>query len=416
MIILAIALLIGATSFSAASVEPEWVEVTKKDLTAIHEIILEVHPGTIDPRNPEFQIKEKKLYFDALKRGEEAKTFQAYQAVLNSYLAGFNDGHFHLTASKINSLDIDWAGFTVGYVDGDVKVMEREAEWPVPLPPLGAKVLTCDGIEPADAMSQRVFPFHLGLPTVEASWIELTPFLFVDEGNPWAPPFKKCVVEVEGKKEAFDLVWKGTPRGEWDKRIAFSRFSPKGSYSIKPFGMKGLLVTIPSFRPRSPEERKALEKIVDHLRREKSCRFVVFDLQGNRGGTLFWVMELLYALYGEDYVKYKLSSVTPPVKALFRISDSSIRYLRERLTEKEPIYGSDSQVVENIRKQLKRMQQARDLGEEWLVQGVYGSEVPPHSSPPKASFRGLVFYVTDGGCGSSCLRFCDLLRLLPDPV
>src|SRR5450830_76909 len=79
--------------FAAPQTAPQWPEMARADLQAIHQIILDGHPGVIDEQNPGFKDWMEQGYQAAQAMTPRVTNDDDFMAVLRWYVSGFQDGH-----------------------------------------------------------------------------------------------------------------------------------------------------------------------------------------------------------------------------------------------------------------------------------------------------------------------------------
>ncbi len=83
----------GAATAAQADRRSPWVELTRRDLTAMRTALLENHPGPVDPRNPGYREWLDHGYERALAKADSVRGLDGMMAVLSFYTSGFEDGH-----------------------------------------------------------------------------------------------------------------------------------------------------------------------------------------------------------------------------------------------------------------------------------------------------------------------------------
>lgn len=74
-----------------------WRGMARADLDAMHEHIVEAHPGVIDPMNPEFNAWVEQGYQQAKAHIPYVVSYDTAMAVMRYYVAGFREiGRAHV--------------------------------------------------------------------------------------------------------------------------------------------------------------------------------------------------------------------------------------------------------------------------------------------------------------------------------
>jgi hypothetical protein len=383
-----------------------WSQTAERDLSAMHQAILENHPGPVDALNPGFGRWLEAGYQKALARAQSVQDFAGYLAALRSYQAGFRDGHLGLRFDGPLP-EAGWPGFLASLREGVFRVLVAEPDAGIPT---GAELVDCDGKSPRTLMGERVFPFR-GNPALEASWTRFAPELVIDRGVPETAPLPQCHYRLGQKLETASLRYRAISEAELAKKQEQASFGPPPAFGVRPFGSDGLWVSIPRFA--GPDTLPQLEKLVADAPSWRRASRIVFDLRGNDGGDSAWGTRILEALYGKAYVEQVVEpKVDPPREYVeWRASKGNLEYLGTLVARlaKEAGPGSDeTREFDGVRRQMRE------------AVGTKQSLVPERSSPPgrrarlESPVHARVLVVTDGRCASACLDFVDELLVLPE--
>lgn len=71
----------------------DWQDRAVRDVTFVHDTILNHHPGPVDPENPEFRTLMDEAFINAMVLAETARSPADHHAALDAYTDTFNDGH-----------------------------------------------------------------------------------------------------------------------------------------------------------------------------------------------------------------------------------------------------------------------------------------------------------------------------------
>ena len=164
-LVVSVALILGACASPPSKVPAEprpehWQALAKADLDAVHQLIIDAHPGTLDDENPAFREWTESGYRQALALVPRVFHYDSMLAVVRFYVTGFRDGHLIYSDNiRPDGALIYHTGWQVQYVNQRYVVSTIAPEWPVRLPPVGSTLLRCDG-RAVDAIARDdVAPF-----------------------------------------------------------------------------------------------------------------------------------------------------------------------------------------------------------------------------------------------------------------
>jgi|GEM_PF-963744 len=183
---------------------------------------------------------------------------------------------------------------------------------------------------------------------------------------------------------------------------------------IRPFGIQEVKqgvfwVNIPTFHP-STDETKNLNEIIKSLAgfREQT---IIFDLRGNGGGNSSWGVELLNALFGEEYVNQQLAESNRNVYIEWRISQGNLDHVKALIPILQDQFGENHPTTQQLKINYKEMEDAFLHGENYYSESQ-GIDQPTQSSNAINSFSGHIIAIIDKSCGSACLDFIDDLKAM----
>lgn len=301
-----------------------------------------------------------------------------------------------------------WAGFAVQWQPAGLTVMRRASDWPVELPPQGARLLGCDGQKPLDLLARRIAPFidsRLELPGVQS---QLAGLLTIDAPTAALlrrPRLARCELRLpDGSRRVYPLHWQ-EDRGELAVLFAQPPRLPQGLQEIRP-GVHW--VALNDFMPEA-EALPRYEALLDALRRLPERDTVVFDTRYNGGGNSQFGRRALQALYGASDPNENDSAAY----AEWRVSAFAERTVAERLAQLDGLVEEHDAALQIVRDLQKKLAQARRDGQPWVRQ-ISPSEPPPPAR--ERPFRGRVVLLTDSNCASACLDFADGVLSLPGAI
>lgn len=398
-------------AYAESPIDP-WQQMTWRDLEAIKGNIQEGHPGMVDPANPTFKEILESGYKQAQAAIPQVNSYDGYKAVIDRFMTEFHEGHLYVNP-HVEKVFVLWPKIILQYKQNSFVVAVREED--KDLPPIGAKLISCDGIAVREVILERLFPYQGLLPHLESEWQRLTPFLLVDEGNPFLTPLKECAFEIDDKVINFPLAWQRISLCDWNERIKeLNRIRTAQEFGIRETAHGGVWVSIPSFNAKSPQNLAALNQIIDKIGQYQKADYIVIDLRGNGGGNSAFGEKLIEQLFGKETLEWLDNKYN--TFAEWRASKISISYLESALQYLEKALGKDSPVYESFTQDLVNIKEAVKRGIP-LVRSAESQKWPEAgATPPPTPLKAKIFVVTDGFCGSSCLSFCDLILHYPGVI
>ena len=161
----------------------DWSATLRHDATALHAIIIDSHPGVHDSRNPEFRARADAGLAGALRRAETTTDAGGWWWAMRAFVASFDDGHVQLgLTDQTRGFPARWPGFLTVYRGADQVVAARDEADPG-VPPMGARLIDCDGVPAAPLAEARIGTFR-GRWFLESQHALLGDWQFMSPSNP----------------------------------------------------------------------------------------------------------------------------------------------------------------------------------------------------------------------------------------
>lgn len=356
-------LLLGAVlaAPTAQSAPSDWSDTLLKDLDAADAAMRGSHPGAVDLRNPGFVPQLEAASALARSRAANVDSFAGYWWAMKGYAASFNDGHVSLNAlAGAPDLPTQWPGFLTGF-DGDAQVVMTVDGGPGH-PPLGARLLSCDGIDAQTLAARRVGDFS-GRWNLQASRIQGGGEVLLEQGNPFVPTLRSCVFQVDGREKPYALQWQPLQAAQRKERLADTRrsFRPANGWHTMPGG--GYWITTSSFNADPTEQNfKELTALLEQLARKaaalQQAPSVVLDVRGNSGGASQWSIELARLIWGRAAV----DALSDPSWVEWRTSEANIAQLRGFLQKLVQAPDASPELRRMLESVTTGMARAREIG------------------------------------------------------
>lgn len=396
----------------ALMTEPrDWSATLREDVTALHAIIMDSHPGPYDALNPGFRARTEAGLALALERAETTTDAGGWWWALRAYVASFDDGHVQMSLKdQSGGFPTRWPGFLTGYRGADQIVLTRD-EADANTPPLGAKLIDCDGVPATELAEQRIGAFR-GRWFLESQHVSLGDWEFMSASNPWIPEMRTCRFEADGQTRDWTLNWR--PITSADLAPRRQAVSGRGDYR---FGLTalddgGLWLSTPSFNGNpGSDAHAALTPLMEELKARqaelRAAPYVVLDLRGNGGGSSHWSQLIAQALWGDDWMA---AHDLPPIEAIeWRASEDNLKTLQSYVDEWTAA-GESADRIGWAQEIVDGMTAARAEGSPYWRDAVQTAPVTEQGPAPTQLVHGPVYVLTDAGCGSACLDAVDLWK------
>ncbi|MDQ8028589.1 MAG: S41 family peptidase [Brevundimonas sp.] len=388
----------------------DWSATLREDVTTLHAVVMDSHPGPHDALNPEFRAKAETGLATALQRAETAGDSGGWWWALRAYVASFDDGHVQIGLYDSNGFPTRWPGFLTAYRGADQIVLARD-EADANTPPLGARLIDCDGVSAARLAEQRIGGFR-GRWFLESQQVLFGDWLFMNASNPWTPEMRSCRFEADGQTRSWTLNWRGIEADDLAARRRAT--SARGDYQ---FGLAtledgGMWFSAPSFNGNpGTAAHTALTPLMDEMKTRqaelRAAPYVVLDLRGNGGGSSHWSELIAQALWGDDWM---IAHQLPAIEGIeWRASDDNLKAIQGYFDEWTAA-NEDAQRINWARRIIDGMTAARAAGRPYWMD-ANDQSAPEQARPvPPQLMRGPVYVLTDSGCGSACLDAVDLWK------
>lgn len=391
----------------------DWSDTLRQDATAIHNAIIESHPGVHDSLNPGFRARADAGLAEALRRADATTDAGGWWWAMRAFVASFDDGHVQLgLTDQTAGFPARWPGFLTVYRGADQVVVARD-ESDATVPPMGARLLDCDGV-PAERLAEARIGAFRGRWFLESQKALLGDWQFINPSNPWTGEMRSCRFEVEGRADTWALGWRiiepadlGARRGQLVRR-------GPGVFGLSTLEDGGVWMSMPSFNgnPGSDAHTALTPMMAELTARQAELRaapFVVLDLRGNGGGSSHWSDAIARTLWGPDWVD---AHQPPAVEAIeWRASADNLAAIQSYLDEWTAA-GESAERIGWAREIVDGMTAARAAGQPFWRDASSAEEAPYAGPAPARLMRGPVYVLTDPVCASACLDAVDLWKAL----
>lgn len=395
----------------AGGADADWGARLARDADRFQAVVLDSHPGPVDPENPGFKAKLEAAHARATERARTATSHAHYTWALNELTAAFEDGHLGINVPDApGPRAYRWAGFMTRIAGGRHVVSVSDE----PVIPVGATLIACDGRD-ADALAaERVGRFFGGW-SLRSSRERMGGVLFMPSDNPWNAPLARCAFDVAGARREVALTWRpvDTERvGKLADAAFKGRMRHRSPVSLERLADGSFWVNMGSFEsdPQAEAGRALTALNAEIGRRAGELRRaprVVFDLRGNNGGSSSWINQAAGAIWGEGALKGR---VHQSEGIDWRVSDANVAAVREYHRMFESKRETDPALYKSIGDLADGLARARSRGAV-LWREPDGLFPEPEGGPVHA-VGARAFVLTDEDCASACLDAVDVLTAM----
>ena len=302
----------------------------------------------------------------------------------------------------------EWPGLIVARRGRDfVVVDESDAAEGAPLK--GAKLVSCDGVAADRLADERLAGFRV-VRGIEAQLIQRSPWLLVEEGNPFLKRPQSCDFAQEGQVLTVPLKWRSLWRHDYFARLAAMPTRGAAGFGIRKVG-EAYWIAVQSFSERAVPVVEAVRARVAELR---AAPYVVLDLRGNSGGNSLFGHQIAQALLGDRFVDSVAGGEEGDAcgKA-WRVSERNLKQVEYYRDELGPNMGAEA--AAGFKQEYDILAAAKAAGRPFTGQArcapsaAKSGKKKPHVKP---DYGGRVILLTDNACFSSCLMVTEEFRRL----
>lgn len=160
------------------------------------------------------------------------------------------------------------------------------------------------------------------------------------------------------------------------------------------------------------KEITELEKLLEIVPDIQKAKNIVFDVQGNGGGSSLWAKKIISTLFGKQYVQQKTYFYEKDVKIDWRASTDNWLYIKKAIPTIDEQFGKESLEHAMITHVSNGIEESIKLNKPFFTEAVSQW----HSSPEevektvKSLCDAHIFVVIDAQCASATLSFIDHIK------
>jgi len=386
----------------------DWQAMTIADVDRIHELILENHPGSVDPSNAAFRQQLETVYKRASQLALETNNSAGHFYTMRAMTVPFRDLHLGIGFFEAPDRQRSWPGFVVDIKgDGDLVVTRRDIE---SAPPAGARLVECEGRSVEELLADRILPY-IGNWALPAKRPGDAFYLLMDSGNPFVAPLTRCTFELGGSRSDYVLEWQPADSALFDELAEAREPTVEQTTGLRVLDNGVVWISIATFGVSNPDDAAAFESLMTQIRDSRAqiadAPALVIDVRGNGGGSSISGREIASAIWGEPFI----DDQAPRIDAIdWRASEFNLSQLERFLPMIEKANGDSSEIYRKMQAIRSGMQEALANGEIFFHETM---SYPPVGDAAPLPVPAAVFFLTDQVCVSACLDFADLMMAIP---
>ena len=390
----------------------DWHETLRADASSFHAQILNNHPGPVDPESPAFRNRLDAGLAVALDRAATVEDAGGWWWAMRAFVASFDDGHVQISLNQSASFPARWPGFLTLYRGADQVVATRDEDR-TDLPPLGARLVDCDGV-PADRLAEERIGQFRGRWSLESQHVTYGDWLFLNLSNPWIPELGSCRFDAEGTIRSYALSWRDISGAD-----LAARRNPLAQRASPAFGLRrpeggGVWLSMPDFDGTpGGDAHTALTALLTEAGASqaelRTAPWVVLDVRGNGGGSSHWSQLLAGILWGDDW---QAAHRLPQSRGVdWRASEANIALITSYLDQMRA-GGGAADMIAWAEGAISGMEQARAAGQAYWLQARDPESAPESTGSAVNPLAGPVYILTDSACASACLDAVDVWKAM----
>jgi hypothetical protein len=328
---------------------------------------------------------------------------------LRAFAVAFGDPHISL-GTRLSPGTLRWPGFVVARL-GDATVVASRDTTDTSLPAPGAGLVSCDGVT-ADQYGRTRLGVFRGTWDVASQRVRTTPFLLIDDGNPFLAPAKECGVRENGAERRVELRWRNVSASALQERLREASPVGNAGFSVRRVG-DGWWIGIQSL---GGQVQSVLDTVAAHVAEIRAAPWVVVDVRGNGGGNSEWANRLAIQLVGQERTTASMRVAERQFASglcgtSWRASADVEQTIEGYIRDMGPRLGEAS--INQWRRELDSVRVARTQGRELAPAPrtcVQTAQNTGDVSLPAPLMKGKLILLTDHACFSSCLMLAGLFR------
>lgn len=400
----ALACAIFAFSSPAAAQDDaeRWHEVTRGDVEAAYQQLIEDHPALSTSINDaELRARLEAGRSLALERAAQVSSIEGYAATMAGLANVVGDKHVWSRVTE-PARSVRWAGIlTARHGERFVVVEHDGADEDASL--AGAALVSCDGVAADEIAAAKLGGFR-AVWSIEAQRIQNAPLLLVDDGNPFVLRPQTCIFERDGERVEQPLLWREIARTDLAPHIRRAQNRGAPGHGVRAFD-GGMWISLQTL---NAEAVAVVAAAREHRSDLRAAPIVVVDMRGNGGGSSNYGDQIARVLFGDARFNHVIRS-GGGCNVVWRVSPRNVAQMR---TYQERFRDSNPDFAGEMRRAVQRAERAQAAGREFTGPTECPNGRAGSGTPPAQAATGNIVLLTDNACFSSCLLVADNFRRL----
>lgn len=407
---------LATTLLAGPVLAQDWRALAEQDLTAAHAALRDNHPAAVvDQDSATFRSWLDAGLTEAQGRLDDVNSPNAYGYALRAYGNGFRDSNIVLEPSWDRPAAWEafaWPNFATAWRDGGY-VVSWVKEGVRRTPPLGARLVSCDGV-PAEEFAARRLDLFEGNLQLEADRVRTAPYLFWDRGNPFDGSMPSECQWRDGRRNR-NVEVRMEPAAAADREAAYraSVFTPPANPLNVEAWNGGYWIRVNSLADGAPWDA-FLAQLEQHRAQIQAAPQVVIDLRGAEGSSLnatAYGYRVINRLWTPEFVQGAQPSGG---QLVHRATPANRQWFADTLGRMRAdlhFANSNPAVIADVEATVAAYDAAIAAG-----QPSFSRPAPQPAAAAGAAnpMQGQVIVLTDGGCSGGCLALVDVLKALPN--
>lgn len=433
-LLLAAASVFAMAGAAHAQSAEEWRASAQQDLQAMHDLLRDNHPAlVVGGGDARFASELEAGLTEARGRIGEVRDVLDYGYLLRGYARRMGDTNVWFEGNWQQGPlwdGVAWTNFTVGWRNGGYEVTWVK-DGVRNLPPLGARLVSCDGVAAEDFARRRLDGWEGDLD-IEGDRVMSAPYLFWDRGNPFIGGLPgECEFTVGRRGRDFRITSGFATEAERRAAWVATIYTPGTSLAVETMA-GGHWIHVHDLTQNGSEAFLAqIDSQLDALRGGN----VVIDLRGAMNGTPSLGYALANRLWGVDY---RIAQQNIAGEIVYRASPANRAYYMDVLSRMQNDAGfayNYPGAIRRIQDLIVRFDETAAAGQQTFSQTIAppipaieaaevegaDTETADPAAPPPAPveaatnpMRGQVIVLVDAGCRNACLDVVDMLVAMPN--
>ncbi len=407
---------LASTFLAGAAMAQDWRAAAEQDLTAAHAALRDNHPAAVvDQDSAAFRSWLDAGLAEARERLSQVNSPNAYAYVLRAYGNGFRDSNIELEPSWDRPAPWEafaWPNFATAWRDGGY-VVSWVKEGARRTPPLGATLVSCDGV-PAEEFAARRLDGFEGDLQLEADRVRTAPYLFWDRGNPFDGSMpSECQWRDGRRNRTVDVRMEPATPADREAAYRASVFTPSANPLTVEAWNGGYWISVNSLSDSAPWDA-FLAQLEQHRAQIQAAPNVVLDLRGADGSSLnatAFGYRVINRLWTPEFVQGAQPSGG---QLVHRATPANRQWFADTLGRMQAdlhFANSNPGVVADVEATVAAYDAAIAAGQPSFTRPAPQPAAAEGATNP---MQGRVIVLTDGGCTGGCLALVDVLKALPN--